>query len=112
MFGRILVFQNYFIENTVEIRHIQTKLSCATVRDCAGAVQPGKQNVFVTFNEKNFKALSSSPKYKYIKAYLNETLTLGSRYSFSVLEDSGWNFRHAYYHEMNRRTLLKVRLIR
>ena len=34
-----------------------------------------------------------------------------SRYSFSVLEDSGWNFRHAYYHEMNRRTLLKVKLI-
>jgi len=30
------------------------------------------------------------------------------RYSFSVLEDSGWNFRHAYYHEMNRRTLLKA----
>ena len=24
------------------------------------------------------------------------------------MEDSGWNFRHAYYHEMNRRTLLKV----
>jgi len=30
------------------------------------------------------------------------------RYSFSVLEDSGWNFRHAYYHELNRRTLLKA----
>ena len=61
-FGNILVFQNYFIENTVEIRHIQTKLSCATVRDCADAVRPGKQNVFVTFNEKKFKALSSSPE--------------------------------------------------
>ena len=33
-----------------------------------------------------------------------------SRYSFTVLEDSGWNFRHAYYHEMNRRTLLKVNI--
>jgi hypothetical protein len=25
-----------------------------------------------------------------------------------VLEDSGWNFRHAYYHELHRRTLLKA----
>ena len=30
------------------------------------------------------------------------------RYRFSVLEESGWNFRHAYYHELGRRTLLKA----
>ena len=68
----------------------------------------GKQNVLVTLNEKNFIIYPPNPPNKENR---NETLTLGSRYSFSVLEDSGWNFRHAYYHEMNRRTLLKVRLI-
>ena len=25
-----------------------------------------------------------------------------------MLEESGWNFRHAYYHELGRRTLLKA----
>jgi len=29
-------------------------------------------------------------------------------YTFSVLEGSGWNFRHAYYHELHRRTLFKA----
>ena len=41
------------------------------------------------------------------KGDINNVFSL-PRYSFTVLEDSGWNFRHAYYHEMNRRTLLKV----
>ncbi len=31
-----------------------------------------------------------------------------NRYKFGVLEDSGWNFRHAYYHQLNKRTLLKA----
>ena len=29
-------------------------------------------------------------------------------YSFRVLDDTGWNFRHAHYHEEYRRTLIKV----
>ena len=30
------------------------------------------------------------------------------RYRFSILDDTGWNFRHAKYHEENRRTLIKA----
>ena len=30
------------------------------------------------------------------------------KYSFSILDDTGWNFRHAEYHEENRRTLIKA----
>ena len=29
-------------------------------------------------------------------------------YTFRILDDYGWNFRHAYYHEENRRTLVKA----
>ena len=29
-------------------------------------------------------------------------------YSFHILDESGWNFRHALYHEENRRTLIKA----
>ena len=29
-------------------------------------------------------------------------------YSFRILDTFGWNFRHAYYHEENRRTLVKA----
>lgn len=29
-------------------------------------------------------------------------------YSFRILDTYGWNFRHAYYHEENRRTLIKA----
>lgn len=29
------------------------------------------------------------------------------QYSFRILDETGWNFRHAYYHEENRRTLIK-----
>jgi hypothetical protein len=35
-------------------------------------------------------------------------LSRTDRYKFGVLEDSGWNFRHAYYHQLNKRTLLKA----
>ena len=28
-------------------------------------------------------------------------------YNFRILDDYGWNFRHAFYHEENRRTLIK-----
>ena len=30
------------------------------------------------------------------------------KYNFHVLDDTGWNFRHAIYHEENRRTLFKA----
>ena len=30
------------------------------------------------------------------------------RYNFRILDDYGWNFRHAFYHEENRRTLIKA----
>ena len=30
------------------------------------------------------------------------------KYSFHILDESGWNFRHALYHEENRRTLIKA----
>ena len=30
------------------------------------------------------------------------------KYSFRILEESGYNFRHAKYHEENRRTLYKM----
>ncbi len=30
------------------------------------------------------------------------------QYSFRILDTYGWNFRHAYYHEENRRTLVKA----
>ena len=30
------------------------------------------------------------------------------KYSFDILDDTGWNFRHAWYHEENRRTLIKA----
>ena len=30
-------------------------------------------------------------------------------YNFRILDDYGWNFRHAFYHEENRRTLIKER---
>ena len=30
------------------------------------------------------------------------------RYSFRILDDFGWNFRHAKYHEEDRRTLYKM----
>lgn len=33
------------------------------------------------------------------------------RYNFRILDDYGWNFRHAFYHEENRRTLIKVCVI-
>ena len=29
-------------------------------------------------------------------------------YKFHVLDDTGWNFRHALYHEQDRRTLIKA----
>jgi P2X purinoceptor 4 len=29
-------------------------------------------------------------------------------YSFEILDDTGWNFRHALYHEEDRRTLIKA----
>ncbi len=30
------------------------------------------------------------------------------RYHFRLLDATGWNFRHAYFHEENRRTLIKA----
>ena len=30
------------------------------------------------------------------------------KYKFRILDTFGWNFRHAYYHEENRRTLVKA----
>ena len=30
------------------------------------------------------------------------------RYNFRILDDYGWNFREAKYHEENRRTLYKL----
>ena len=30
------------------------------------------------------------------------------KYSFYILDSSGWNFRHAKYHDENRRTLIKA----
>ncbi len=30
------------------------------------------------------------------------------RYQFRILDATGWNFRHAFYHEENRRTLVKA----
>ena len=30
------------------------------------------------------------------------------KYNFRVLDNTGWNFRHAHYHEESRRTLIKV----
>ena len=30
------------------------------------------------------------------------------RYKFHILDENGWNFRHAIYHEENRRTLVKA----
>ena len=30
------------------------------------------------------------------------------RYNFVILDNTGWNFRHANYHEENRRTLIKA----
>ncbi|TRY76235.1 hypothetical protein TCAL_09591 [Tigriopus californicus] len=30
------------------------------------------------------------------------------KYGFTILDDFGWNFRHAFYHEENRRTLIKA----
>ena len=30
------------------------------------------------------------------------------RYNFRLLDTSGWNFRHAHYHEEGRRTLYKA----
>ena len=30
------------------------------------------------------------------------------QYSFHILDDTGWNFRHALYHEEDRRTLIKA----
>ena len=30
------------------------------------------------------------------------------KYDFHILDDSGWNFRHALYHEEHRRTLVKA----
>ena len=44
----------------------------------------------------------------FTKVFLKSKLLIFSRYTFSVLEGSGWNFRHAYYHELHRRTLFKV----
>ena len=29
--------------------------------------------------------------------------------TFRILDKFGWNFRHAYYHDENRRTLIKVK---
>lgn len=29
-------------------------------------------------------------------------------YGFHILDDTGWNFRHALYHEQDRRTLIKA----
>ena len=34
------------------------------------------------------------------------------KYDFHILDDTGWNFRHAIYHEENRRTLIKAYGIR
>ena len=30
------------------------------------------------------------------------------RYTFRLLDSAGWNFRHAHYHEVSRRTLYKA----
>ena len=30
------------------------------------------------------------------------------KYNFHLLDDTGWNFRHALYHEQDRRTLIKA----
>ena len=30
------------------------------------------------------------------------------KYNFRILDNFGWNFRHAYYHEEHRRTLVKA----
>ena len=30
------------------------------------------------------------------------------KYAFDILDDTGWNFRHALYHEEDRRTLIKA----
>ena len=30
------------------------------------------------------------------------------KYNFHILDDTGWNFRHAIYHEEHRRTLIKA----
>ena len=35
-------------------------------------------------------------------------LDMDHGYSFRILDTFGWNFRHAYYHEENRRTLIKA----
>ena len=44
----------------------------------------------------------------FTKVFLKSKFLIFARYTFSVLEGSGWNFRHAYYHELHRRTLFKV----
>ena len=48
--------------------------------------------------------------FNFNKTFVYNSLLIATcfRYTFSILEDSGWNFRHAYYHELNRRTLIKV----
>ena len=59
------------------------------------------------------RSSSSSWKQKEYIFFLTKVFILSQffifpRYTFSVLEGSGWNFRHAYYHELHRRTLFKV----
>ena len=61
------------------------------------------KTVTATLNEQSWTYCFDASR----KGDINNVFSL-PRYSFTVLEDSGWNFRHAYYHEMNRRTLLKV----
>jgi P2X purinoceptor 4 len=39
---------------------------------------------------------------------LNFTRTCLPKYSFRILDDYGWNFREAKYHEEHRRTLYKL----
>ena len=36
------------------------------------------------------------------------SLQTSVRYNFRLLDTSGWNFRHAHYHEEARRTLFKA----
>ncbi len=38
----------------------------------------------------------------------HKLLIFTTRYQFRILDATGWNFRHAFYHEENRRTLVKA----
>ena len=44
----------------------------------------------------------------YVYKYNLFRLLRNFRYNFRLLDTSGWNFRHAHYHEEGRRTLYKA----